>query len=223
VPPKELVAAIKRAPSLRGMILGYIAEEKFEEHLRQDLKGITDITKHDDHDRTKNKSDRSFAYKGRVYAIQLKSMQTNSINFDRRTGALQADVQNDASDSRKVKLPSGRSFVTTCYLRDEYDILAVPLFPFTGDWTFAYKRNRDCRATSCKKYSAKDREQFLATTEKLHFPLDEAEGWTTDLYSLLDETLGVPVQETTGEPEAVRETKLARRGATILEEGDEDG
>ena len=37
VPPEDLVMSIKRAPSLRGMILGYIAEEMFEKYVLRSM------------------------------------------------------------------------------------------------------------------------------------------------------------------------------------------
>ncbi|MBS2021742.1 MAG: hypothetical protein JST92_04990 [Deltaproteobacteria bacterium] len=183
VPPVELVRAIKLAPSLRGMILGYLAEVFFEKSIAS-LEGVGNIMKHDDHDRTKNKSDRSFDCSGRRYTVQVKSIQTNSLGYNTQTGSIEADVQNDASDKRAVKIPgSKKSVTTTCYLRDEYDILAVPLFPFTGEWNFAYLRNKDCRSTTSEKYPKDVRPWLLATTERLAYPLEGA--WTTDLVGLL--------------------------------------
>jgi hypothetical protein len=192
VTAEELVAAIKRAPSLRGMILGYIAEEMFEVHVLNTVDGVTDVRKHDDHDRTLNKCDRDFIYGGRRYTVQLKSIQTNSIKFDSASNRLVAVVQNDGSDRRAVTLSNGKTIETTNYKVGDYDILAVPLFPFTGNWTFAYKTNNSCRRTRSRKYEPADREFLLATTEEISYPLDD--GWTTDLRLLLLPTLGrVPV------------------------------
>jgi hypothetical protein len=184
VSPEDLVNSIKRAPSLRGMILGYIAEEMFQRHILEPLTEIEGITKHDDHDRTKNKSDRSFTYKGKTYSVQLKSLQTNSITYDLEKERLEATVQNDASDSRKITLPSGKEIITTCYVRGEYDILAASLFPFTGTWAFAYKWNVECRSSSFKGYDEEDRRQLLASTEKIYWPLDNT--WATDLIGMLE-------------------------------------
>lgn len=191
VSPEDLVTSIKRAPSLRGMILGYIAEEMFEKYVPAKYGFISsaDIEKHDDHNRQFNKSDRTIRVNGRLYRIQLKSVQTNSIKRNIETGMLQADVQNDASDSRTITLPSGKSIITTCYARGDYDILAVPLFPFTGEWSYAYKRNIDCRSTSSEKYSAEDAQFLLATTEIITWPLTDA--WTMNLGDLLNDTIGL--------------------------------
>jgi hypothetical protein len=184
VSPEDLINSIKRAPSLRGMILGYIAEEMFQRYILEALSQIGEIVKHDDHDRKRNKSDRDFVYKGRTYSVQLKSLQTNSITYDLAQNRLEATVQNDASDSRKIILPSGKEIITTCYLRGEYDILAVPLFPFTGTWEFAYKWNVECRSSEFKGYTQEDQHQLLATTEKIYWSLDAT--WASDLIKLLD-------------------------------------
>lgn len=196
VSPEDLVSSIKRAPSLRGMILGYIAEEMFERHILEPMSEIEEIVKHDDHDRKKNKSDRSFAYKSRTYSVQLKSLQTNSITYDNLGERLEANIQNDASDSRKITLPSGKVIITTCYKRGEYDILAVPLFPFTGTWDFAYKWNVECRSSSFKGYDEEDRNELLATTEKIYWPLDDK--WSSSLIEFLDK----------GEPEFESHAKV---------------
>jgi hypothetical protein len=190
VPPEDLVSSIKRAPSLRGMILGYIAEEMFEKYVPIKYGSVFsgNIQKHDDHNRQLNKSDRTILSNGRLYRIQVKSVQTNSIKRNTETGRLQADVQNDASDSRSIILPNGSTVVTTCYAKGDYDILCVPLFPFTGDWTFAYKRNIDCRPTSSEKYSPEDAQFLLATTEIITWPLSDA--WTTNLAEHLTDQIG---------------------------------
>jgi hypothetical protein len=39
ISPEDLVNSIKRAPSLRGMILGYIAEEMFQRHILYQVTG----------------------------------------------------------------------------------------------------------------------------------------------------------------------------------------
>jgi hypothetical protein len=192
IPPEDLVSAIKRAPSLRGMILGYIAEEMFEKYVPKKYPGVSDIEKHDDHNREENKSDRSITYNGRRYGIQLKSMQTNSISFCPMVDGLYATVQNDASDARTIKLPNGSTVVTTCYARGEYDILAVPLFPFTGRWDFAYKLNADCRECESSKYTPIDRAHLLATTESITYPLDG--NWTNNLMTLLTNKCGRPIR-----------------------------
>lgn len=141
----------------------------------------------------KTSQNRTITYKRRTYSIQLKSLQTNSIKFSAENNRLEAIVQNDGSDKRTVALPDGTKIETTLYRRGDYDILAVPLFPFTGKWDFAYKRNRDCRLCTHHAYSKKAQAQLLASTEPITYPLDKT--WTTELLSLLDKSLGKPVEK----------------------------
>jgi hypothetical protein len=82
-----------------------------------------------------------------------------------------ADVQNDASDRRTIKLPNGSEIETTAYQAGQYDVLAVLLFPFTGTWEYAYMWNKDCKRSRYKKYAEQDREYLLSTVEKITFPL----------------------------------------------------
>lgn len=185
VKPEDLVVAIKGAASLRGMILGYVAELMFERHLPNRYAEIFDdhIMSHDDHDRSSNKSDRSLMYKGKTFGIQLKSIQTNSIAMEISKKRLRATVQNDGSDRRDVLLSDGTCVNTTCYRVGDYDILAVPLFPFTGSWEFAYKLNKNCRRSKSNKYTPTQKRELLATTEIISWPLED--DWTTDLMGLI--------------------------------------
>ena len=77
ITPEELTAVIDQNPSLRGMILGYLAELKLEK-LWFSSKDISDVTKHDDHDR-KKKGDRVIRYKGHEFIFESKSLQTSMI------------------------------------------------------------------------------------------------------------------------------------------------
>lgn len=56
----ELTEVIDRNPSLRGMILGYLAEMKLEQ-IWLSGQDISNVVKHDDHDRGK-KGDRVVVY-----------------------------------------------------------------------------------------------------------------------------------------------------------------
>lgn len=183
-------AAVKRVieatPSLRGMVFGNLAELKFEEEVLQRIPGVAEISKDDDH--AKSKSDRTFAFRGRIYSIQSKSIQTNSLR-DLPDGVVGAAIQNDASDRRTITLPTGEKIETTCYLVGEYDILATSLFPFTGRWKdFAFKRNRDLTRSRFKNYADSQKIYLLSTLEPITWPLDKS--WSMDLASMLDKTLG---------------------------------
>ena len=70
---------VRSNPSLKGMILGYIAERKLKDIFIQS--GRTENhRKDDDHDRSK-KGDLTLTYKGEEIVIEVKSLQTNSIKI----------------------------------------------------------------------------------------------------------------------------------------------
>lgn len=220
IPPEDLVRLIKEKPSLRGMVLGNLAELLFERHVPMRYPRIkeSDIIGHDDHDRSANKSDRTITYADRVYTVQIKSIQTNKIRYDLNSGQLVACVQNDGSDKRLVLFDDESSLETVCYLRGQYDILAVPLFPFTQTDDFAYKRNRDCQPSKGRGYSEYQRQQLLATSEDISWPLSS--DWETDLMKMLTSSAGSPI----GRPDVIAEPggkiRVRKTGAVIVPDKD---
>lgn len=66
-------------PSLRGMILGYLAEAKLRDILSSHGKA-TDFDKHDDHDR-KKKGDLVLNYGGQTFKIEVKTLDTNHVEL----------------------------------------------------------------------------------------------------------------------------------------------
>ncbi len=186
ITPSELVSIVKDTPSLRGMIAGNIAELKFRQHL-ENMGCFSNFEKPDDHDRSGNKIDLRFCYKGKPIRVQLKSVQTNSIKWNCFSRTLQCDVQNDGSDKRDVYLPNGHVVSTTNYKIGDYDILAVPLYPFTGEWDFAYLLNSECKRTQSVKYSVEDRKYLIKTTERLTYPLSGE--WSADILETIQKLL----------------------------------
>src|SRR5437879_9972746 len=93
----ELTDLVDHNPSLRGILLGYVAERKFHD-MYLSKPGISDARKDDDHDRSR-KGDRQITYKGLNFIIEVKSLQTNMVE---QVGpdAGKAKSQVDASDSR---------------------------------------------------------------------------------------------------------------------------
>ena len=178
---QELTEVVNANPSLREILLGYTAELKFEELLRGHPR-VSSIAKSDDHDR-KKKGDRVIRYKGRDLIIEVKSLQTNSIQHDdaRWTGK----VQVDASDRREVELPDGSSVNTTCLLAGEFDLLAVNLFAFEEKWRFIFAKNQDLPRSNFKKYTDAQRKWLLATLVDVSWPPKPP--FHEDLFFVLDE------------------------------------
>lgn len=166
VTSEELTSVIDQNPSLRGMILGYLAEFKLEK-IWFTGKEIEDCTKHDDHNR-KKKGDRVIRYKGHEFIFESKSLQTNTILKTEQGWTGKAQV--DASDRRLVQLPDGTTLNTTCLLKGEFDILAVNVFAFEESWRFLFARNSDLPSSRFKKYSDSQREYLLATLITVEWP-----------------------------------------------------
>ena len=166
ITPEELTEVIEQNPSLRGMILGYLAELKLETLWLSDQR-ISDVTKHDDHDR-KKKGDRVIRYKGHEFIFESKSLQTASIKkmHDGWVGKAQVD----ASDRREIGLPDGTTVTTTCLLRGEFDVLAVNVFAFEDTWRFVFAKNLDLPKSNYKGYTEYQRQHLLATLVEVRWP-----------------------------------------------------
>lgn len=177
----DLSDMVARNPSLRGILTGYVAEKKLQDMLlgRPD---VTGIAKDDDHDRTR-KGDRRITYKGQTFIIEVKSLQTNSVQNlgdDQWTGKAQVD----ASDRREVTFPDGSTLATTCLLRGEFDILAVNCFAFGGQWRFAFALNTELPPNVYVRYTEYQRRHLLPTLITVHWPLTGP--FHEDAISLLD-------------------------------------
>lgn len=170
---RQLTDLVDSNPSLRGMLLGYVAEMKLHEQLLCASSEIEDAGKADDHDRG-TKGDRIITYRGEIVKVEAKSLQTNSIcrKTDETTGETfwVGKAQVDASDRRTVTLPDGSTLETTCLLCGEFDLLAVNCFEFEQEWRFAYARNVDLPRSTYRKYTEYQREHLLATLVTVTWP-----------------------------------------------------
>lgn len=166
VTPEELTEVVDRNPSLRGMILGYLAELKLEK-LWLKGNGVSDVMKYDDHDREK-KGDRVIRYKDHEFIFESKSLQT-AMNRKTDDGWV-GKAQVDASDRRTVTLPDGSTVETTCLLKGGFDILAINVFSFESKWRFVFAKNTDLPRSRYGKYTDYQRCHLLATLVEVHWP-----------------------------------------------------
>jgi hypothetical protein len=211
---QSLTSIIAGIPSVRGLVYGNVAEVKFAEWLVDHGIPTEDMSRDPDH--AKTSSDRTIAYQGRRFKIQLKSMQTGSIR-QQADGTFTARVQVDASDRREIRLPTGDVINTTCYLVGQFQVLAVPLQPFTSSWTFAFRLNETLPRS--KHYSADVNQYLLKTLVDITYPLDASAGWSDDLFALLASApdLGEVIEER----EDVIAVRPPRTGeVAVIEEGD---
>lgn len=173
-------------PSLRSFVSGYAAEVKCRRIWFEHDERVSNVFKFDDHDRSK-KGDIAFDYRGHQFRVEVKSLQTNSIKH--KNEGLVGTFQCDASDRRTVYFPDGSSVETTCLLVGEFDILAVNLFGFYGEWVFAFARNENLPRVSgsrgaAKNYTQYQRDLLLATSMPITDPPPEP--YHMEPWSLLD-------------------------------------
>ena len=170
-------------PSLKGMIVGYIAEFQLKKYLKNNNM-LSGFRKDDDHDRNK-KGDLVITYKHKEFILESKSLQTNSI---KKEGDLfLGKFQCDASDKRQIYLQNEEVVNTTCLRFGEFDIIAVPLFGFTNKWDFAFALNSDLNPSKYKKYPTEIRKQLISSLQKITYPLQKP--YTHDIIELLDTLL----------------------------------
>ena len=178
---RELTQLVDENPSLRGIMLGYVAELKLTQLLAASAE-ISESAKHDDHDRA-GKGDRVVRYKGRQFLIESKSLQTNSVSRQGDEWTGQAQV--DASDRRTVILPNGRKLETTLLLIGEFDILAVNCFAFENKWRWLFCKNADLPRSTYRKYTKAQRQHLLASLVTVTWP--PRPPFTENIFEVLDE------------------------------------
>ena len=189
----ELEEVSSENPSLGGTINGYLGEIKLREYLAKDPR-ISILPKPDDHDRTA-KYDLPIEYKGQLFKIEAKSLQTNSIKRPKkRTDIIyEATLQCDASDCRSIVLPNGKTVTTTCLQYGGFDILAVNMFKFNQRWEFAFALNSDLPQSgkgSKKNPIPDDCQQYLMKTSiPITYPIEGV--FVSDICVLLDKLIKI--------------------------------
>lgn len=179
---EQLTSALDDNPSLRGMVLGYVAELKLKE-LITSFPEVSYTTKFDDHNR-KKKGDLYVVYKGKAFDIESKSLQTAMVSYDDFLNEWKGKAQVDASDCREVVLPSGNKVKTTLLLRGEFDVLAVNCYAFGNEWKFVFARNCDLPYSSYSKYTEEAKQALIASLIPITWPPKPP--FYADLKSLLD-------------------------------------
>jgi hypothetical protein len=179
---EQLTELVDQNPSLRGMMLGYVAEKKFHD-LFLDHPEITEKGKDDDHDRSK-KGDRRIVYKGKTLIIEVKSLQTAMVK-NLGGDVWEGKSQVDGSDRRIIKFPDGSELNTTLLLKGEFDLLAVNCFAFGGSWRFVFAKNKDLPTSNYKKYTEEQRKQLIASLVPVKWPPQAP--FTDNPFTLLDD------------------------------------
>jgi len=180
----DLTDLVDQNPSLRGMLLGYVAEKKFHDTYLSHA-DISDAIKDDDHDR-KLKGDRRVVYRGHRFIIEVKSLQTKTVR-QMGDGVWTGKAQVDGSDRRVIRFPDKTTLDTTLLLRGEFDLLAVNCFAFDGTWRFLFAKNSDLPSSTFSKYTEVQRSRLIASLVQVTWP--PTPPFTDDPYILLDELI----------------------------------
>lgn len=208
VSEEQLTYLIDKNPSLRGMVLGYVAETKFHDAFL-DRPEITEVDKDDDHDR-KKKGDRRIVYKGHTLTVEVKSLQT-AMCVQNEDGSWSGKAQVDGSDRRVVKFPDRTELNTTLLLRGEFDLLAVNCFAFGDTWKFAFAKNADLPTSKFKKYTEAQREQLIASLVPVEWPPKPP--FSDDPFKLLDELI---TEKAPPSPVIVEEVAVVEEAADVV-------
>ena len=188
---EDIVELIDNNPSLRGMILGYVAELKLRKVWFSSASAVF-YEKPDDHNR-KIKGDLIVTYKSRNFKIESKSLQTKTVKKINNKWTGKAQV--DASDSREIILPDSTILKTTLLLYGEFDLLAVNCFEFGQEWRFAFAKNKDLPPSTYKKYTESQRQNLISSLIAVTWPPEPP--FYEDPYKLLDEISheGTPISK----------------------------
>lgn len=187
----EINELLTANPSLRSFVMGYAAEIKCRNMYFAGHPDIYDIYKPDDHDRTE-KGDWILDYRGHRIALEVKSLQSNSLRPNAR-GEVNPNYQCDASDARTVIFQDGSSVHTTALLVGEFDVVAVNIHAFTGEWDFAFCKNEDLLTMegatrgAAAGYTPMQQRSLIKTLQPM--PLDVPPPYTRDPFVLFDEII----------------------------------
>lgn len=168
---EDLNVILSERPSARGPLIGFVSEYKLQRGIFSDSR-IHKLRRYDDHDRTRP-ADFSFEFQGEEITVEVKSLQTKSVRPDNGSGGYKGRCQVDASDRREVTLPDGSTLETTCLLPGKFDLLAINLFEFGHQWRFGFVRNRDLPRSRHRAYTDYQRENLLATSVPVTWPLTD--------------------------------------------------
>jgi hypothetical protein len=177
---EEINEIIAENPPVLSTLSGFVAEYKLRKLCLRDPR-VSELSRPRSHDR-KSKGDFRFKYRGRVFTLEVKSLDTPKVRKDER--GFRSTFQCNASDSREVQLPNGERLTTNCLVVGEFDVVAVSLFAFERQWRFAFARNCDLPRSTWSKYSESQRQYLLKSAMPITWPLERP--YHSDLFTVLD-------------------------------------
>jgi len=196
--PEEFNRIIHTNSNALSAIFGYVAEERLREMYLEGYSDIDNIRTPEDQD-SEDKGDWAFTYKGEPMKIEVKSLQTHTIeevNSDQTTltDTDEGPVRYKAgfhlkgtSDQRTVVYDGEEYNTTLMNVEDtDIDIMAVNLYKIKDEWKFAFLKVEDL-PRSKGNYPDGLRRKLARSQIKLTIPLEDP--FTDDLFELMDEVL----------------------------------
>jgi hypothetical protein len=194
---EEFNRIIHKNSNALSAIYGYVAEERLREMFLEDDSRVENIRSPADQD-SADKGDWAFQYRGEPMKIEVKSLQTHTIERVNKNQTTLGDEEEPTkwkagfhlkgtSDQRKVEY-EGETYETTLMNveRTDVDIMAVNLYRIEDEWRFAFIKVEDL-PRSKGNYPEGLKEQLAMSQIRLTVPLEEP--FTDDLYELMDEVL----------------------------------
>jgi hypothetical protein len=196
--PEEFNRIIHKNSNALSAIFGYVAEERLREMYLEDDPRVENLRSPEDQD-SADKGDWAFTWRDAPMKIEVKSLQTHTINAvdTAQTELVDEDKESvqyragfhlkGTSDQRTIQY-SGEEYRTTLMnLEDtDIDLMAVNLYKIKDKWDFAFLKVDDL-PRSKGNYPEGLRQKLARSQIRLTIPLREP--FTADLYGLMDEVL----------------------------------
>jgi hypothetical protein len=196
--PDEFNRIIHKNSNALSAIYGYVAEERLREMYLENDDRVENLRSPADQD-SADKGDWAFDWRGEPMKIEVKSLQTHTIEEVNKDQTTIGDGENEpvryragfhlkgTSDQRKLKY-DGEQYETTLMnvVDTDVDIMAVNLYKLKDEWDFAFIRVEDL-PRSKGNYPEGLRQQLARSQIKVQVPLQEP--FCDDLYGMMDSIL----------------------------------
>lgn len=196
--PDEFNRIIDKNSNALSAIYGYVAEERLREMFLEDDDRVKLLRSPEDQD-DDDKGDWAFQWRGEPMKIEVKSLQTHTIEEVDTSQETLTEGEGEpvryragfhlkgTSDQRTVE-HEGEEYETTLMNveKSDVDIMAVNLYKLKDEWDFAFIKVKDL-PRSRGNYPDGLKQQLAKSLIRLTVPLEEP--FTTDIYDLMDEVL----------------------------------
>lgn len=196
--PDEFNRIIDKNSNALSAIYGYVAEERLREMFLEDDDRVKLLRSPEDQD-DDDKGDWAFQWRGEPMKIEVKSLQTHTIEEVDTSQETLTEGEGEpvryragfhlkgTSDQRTVEY-EGEEYETTLMNveKSDVDVMAVNLYKLKDEWDFAFIKVKDL-PRSRGNYPDGLKQQLAKSQIRLTVPVEEP--FTTDLYGLMDEVL----------------------------------